>query len=88
MPASLAKTWPALEGTSGKANLQSELPLAAALKGRDECSVGDDIRGAALLLHEVKQVACLLPLPACMPRESSQIPLIRGSTRPHTAHPL
>ena len=77
LPASLAKAWPALGGTSGKADLQGKLPLAAALKGRDECSVRDDIRCAALLLHEVKQVARLLPLPACMPQDSSRSPLIR-----------
>ena len=77
LPASLAKAWRALGGTSGKADLQGELPLAAALKGGDERSVGDNIRCAALLLHEVKQVARLLPLPACMPQDSSHSPLIR-----------
>ena len=45
--------------------LQSQLPLAAALKGRDEGGVGDDIWGARLLLHQVDEVPGLLPLTAC-----------------------
>ena len=71
---SLPPRWqrrPGLEGTAGRADLQGELPLAAALKGRDECGVGDDVGSAALLLHEVEQVARLLPLPTCKDHETA-----------------
>lgn len=62
-------------------HLQGELPLAAALKGRDEGGVGHDVGGAALLLHEVEQVPRLLPLPAC-----KSLNFVKPCTLPSNVH--
>lgn len=62
--------------------LQGQLPLAAALEGGDEGGVGDDIRGASLLLHQVDEVPGLLPLPACASRATD---INTGASVPSTA---
>ena len=70
------------------ADLQGELPLAAALKGGDEGGVGDDVGRAALLLHELEQVTRLLPLPACMHQDSCQTLLVNIIHQPSRGAPV
>ena len=84
VPAALGRDRASSWRHSRQADLQGELPLAAALKGGDESGVGDDVGRAALLLHEIEQVPRLLPLPACAPQDSFLSALIRSFTRPHT----